>query len=242
MSTMNKARSELWNGYPLIRDASTRQILHAQTPLVFHEDFLGTGLWDGTTKWAVVDVGAATEAVVADSAGGVFKLTLTAADEAQDAVLCFGDQRNFNTNAPGLFQCRLTMSVVPGTGVACVFGMAGDHNLDKDAVTEAAWFRLQASAALLLETDDTTNNEDDTATGVTLVAAAYHIFEIDFTTQADVKFYMDGTRLAAATTFDMSNLSASEAIMQPYFSLDKASGTGLGSISVDDVWFLGAAR
>jgi len=35
------------------------------------------------------------------------------------------------------------------------------------------------------------------------------------------------------STFDMSNLSVAEQQMQPYFSLDKASGTGLGDMNID---------
>jgi len=46
---------------------------------------------------------------------------------------------------------------------------------------------------------------------------------------------VDGARLAAGTTFDMSNLTAGEQQMQPYFSLDKASGTGLGDMNIDYV-------
>jgi hypothetical protein len=33
----------------------------------------------------------------------------------------------------------------------------------------------------------------------------------------------------------MSNLTAGEQQMQPYFSLDKTSGTGLGDINIDYV-------
>jgi len=50
-----------------------------------------------------------------------------------------------------------------------------------------------------------------------------------------VKFFVDGQRVCSDTTFDMSNLSASEQQMQPYFSLDKASGTGLGTLDIDYV-------
>jgi hypothetical protein len=113
--------------------------------------------------------------------------------------------------------------------------MCGDHNLDKDTVTEAAWFRFDASLVCKVETDDTTNNNDDIATGHTAVAGTYDIYRIDFTDLTDVKFYINGTRVASGTTFDMSNLTAGEQQMQPYFSLDKTSGTGLGDINIDYV-------
>jgi len=145
------------------------------------------------------------------------------------------DNKTFDVGSGLIFECRLNMAVVPGTGVTAVFGMAGDHNLDKDTVANQAWFRLQASAALLCESDDTTNNNDDKATGITLVAGTYNIFRIDFTTLTDVKFYVDGVRVASTVTFDMSNLSDAEKQMQPYFSLDKPSGSTLGDLNIDYV-------
>jgi hypothetical protein len=102
-------------------------------------------------------------------------------------------------------------------------------------VAAAAWFRWDASLVTKCESDDTTNNEDDVATGITAVAGTYSIYRIDFTTLSDVKFFIDGARVAAGTTFDMSNLTAAEKRMQPYFSLDKATGTGLGDMNIDYV-------
>jgi len=229
------------SGFPVVYDKATAESIVPMFPVVFMDDFLGAAggsVFDGTMIWNVVKVGTSTNetaAIVADSANGQFLLHIAADDEAEDVVLYQSDNKTFDVGSGLIFECRLNMAVVPGTGVTAVFGMAGDHNLDKDTVTEQAWFRLQASAALLCESDDTTNNNDDTATGITLVAGAYHIFRIDFTTIADVKFYVDGVRVCSSTTFDMSNLTAAEQQMQPYFSLDKASGTGLGDLNIDYV-------
>ncbi|MBE9581186.1 MAG: hypothetical protein IMF18_06165 [Proteobacteria bacterium] len=219
-------------------DGATFETLMAMFPVAFCEDFLGasgSGPFDGTVMWGVVDVGDATEAIVDDSANGQFLLHLHATSEAEDAVLYMSNNKTFDVGSGLIFECRLDMAVVPGTGVCAVFGMCGDHNLDKDSATEQAWFRLQASAVLLTESDDTTNNNDDTATGITLVAGTYNIFRIDFTDISDVKFFVDGVRVSASTTFDMSNLTAGEQQMQPYFSLDKASGTALGDLNIDYV-------
>ena len=127
------------------------------------------------------------------------------------------------------------MAVSPGTGVCAVFGLANDHNLDKDTVAVAAWFRMDASLVCKVETDDTTNNNDDKATGSTFVAGTFYVCRIDMTTLTDVKFFINGTQVATGTTFDMSNMTAAEQQMQPYFSLDKASGTGLGTMQIDYV-------
>lgn len=219
-------------------DDQTFETLDVMKPLKYIEDFLGVaggGPFDGTTDWNVVDVGDATEAITADTANGVFKLHLAATPEAEDAVLYHGDNRTFDVGSGLIFETRVDVAVAPGTGVCAVFGLCGDHNLDKDTTATAAWFRLDASLVVKVETDDTTNNNDDVATGHTAVAGTADIYRIDFTDLSDVKFYINGARVASGTTFDMSNLTAAEQQMQPYFSLDRASGTGLGDLDVDYV-------
>lgn len=225
-------------GRQVFYDKSTFETLHAMYPVCFYDDFLGAAggdPFDGTIIWNVVDVGNATEAIVADSSNGQFLLHLTNADEAQDAVLYQNDNKTFDVGNGLIAEFRINMAVAPGTGVCAVFGMAGDHNLAKDSVTEHAWFRLDASLAVKVETDDTTNDNDDIATGHTAIAGTYDIYRIDFTDLSDVKFFINGSRVASGTTFDMSNLLAAEEQMQPYFSLDKASGTGLGDMNIDYV-------
>ena len=94
---------------------------------------------------------------------------------------------------------------------------------------------MDGSGAVLAESDDTTNNNDDISTGVTAVAGTYNIYRIDFTNIADVLFYIDGAAVATAQTFDMSNLTDAEGLMQPYFSLDKGADAGLGTLDLDYV-------
>lgn len=222
----------------IIFDQDTGESLLSTYPVQYVEDFLGVaggGPFDGTTKWNVVDVNTATEAIVDDSSCGVFRLALAANNEAEDAVLYHGDNKTFDVGNGLIFECRINVAVAAGTGVCAVFGMAGDHNLDKDFVTEHAWFRLQAADSILCESDDTTNDNDDKDTGFDITAGTYRVYRIDFTNLADVRFFVDGQRVCSDTTFDMSNLSATEQQMQPYFSLDKASGTGLGTLDIDYV-------
>ena len=56
------------------------------------------------------------------------------------------------------------------------------------------------------------------------------MFRIDLTDPSDVKFYLDNQQLLLSTTFDVSAFSGR---LQPYFSLDKGSGTGTGSLTID---------
>lgn len=229
-----------WNwwgsGHQVWYDGSSFETLLTTFPIQFIENFNGNSggdIFDGTLKWATVDVGTDnTVAIVADA--DQFLLHLGATNEAQDSVLYHGDNKTFDVGNGLIFEAAVDMAVAPGTGVRAVFGMVGDHNLDKDAITEQAMFSFDASMIPACETDDTTNDLSATS-GHTCVAGNRDIFRIDFTVLSDVKFFINGNRVAAGTTFDMSNLSAAEKKMQPYFSLDKASGTGLGDINVEYV-------
>jgi len=222
-------------------DSQTHERVLPLAPLVFYDDFLGLDgfLIDETGSsgaWTTVEVALNTAiGIRADTANGVVQMTMDADVNAEDAVIDMGDQRQFNVKAGLVFECRINVAVLPTLTGQAVFGMCGDHNLDKDAATESAWFKLDGSGAVLAETDDTTNDNDDTATGVTAVAGTYNIYRIDFTDISDVKFYIDGARVSGSTTFNMSNLSDAEGLMQPYFSLDKGADAGLGTLDLDYV-------
>lgn len=236
MST--KAKWE--NGIQRFYESASLETVQPMAAVRFYEEFLGKELLATETGskgiWDTVEVNLNTAiGLAADEANGAASLALDADNNAEDAVLYFGDQRPFNLKNGLVFEAAVKVSVLPTTGVCLVMGMAGDHNLVKDSITEAAWFRLDASGALKVETDDTTNNNDDVATGITLTAGQLCILRIDFTDLEDVKFYVDGERVASGTTFDMSNLSDAEAMMQPYFSLDKGASTSVGTLLVDAV-------
>ena len=221
-------------------DSVTHERVLPLAPIVFYDDFLGldgflidesgsSGVWNTVTVSQNLAIG-----IRADTANGVVQITLDSDAVAQDGVIDWGDQRQLNVKAGLVFECRLNVAVAPGTGVRAVWGMCGDHNLAKDSATESAWFSLDAGLDLKAESDDTTNNEDD-VTVSTIVAGDYHIYRIDFTDISDVRFYLDGVHVATTTTFDMSNLTDVEGLMQPYFSLDKASGGALGTLDIDYV-------
>lgn len=221
-------------------ESSTQERLPIGSEVVFMDDFLGFELLRSESgspgRWATVEVNLNTAiGLAADTAHGAASLAFDADVNAEDAVLYWGDQRGINLAAGAVFECRARLSVVPTLTAQVVFGLAGDHNLDKDAVTEAAWFKFDGSAAVLCESDDTTNNNDDISAATTVATTDYHIYRIDCTVLSDVKFFIDGARVAAGTTFDMSNLTAAEAIMQPYISLDKGADAGVGTVLVDYV-------
>ena len=233
-----------WNwhntGHQVWYDDTTFETLENTYPLQFYDDFNGVAggsVFDGTYSWNVLDVsalGAVTTAIVADSSGGQFLLALDAQAEAQDAVLYQPASKTFDVGNGLIFEARINMAVAPGAGVRAVAGMSGPHDLDKDTTANAAWFSWSASMATAVETDDTTNNTAATAVD-TAVAGTYNIYRIDFTTLANVKFFIDGVRVATGTTFNMSTLTGATAILQPYFSLDKTGDVGLGDLDIDYV-------
>ena len=96
---------------------------------------------------------------------------------------------------------------------------------------------MQGSAsttALVAETDDGTTDNDDVATGATL-AAVYKSVKIDFTNGvSDVRFYIDGERVAAATTFSLAAITAGQNV-QPIVQIQKASGTGVPSVTIAQI-------
>lgn len=234
------------NGIQLFYDDSTYETVQAMAPIWFKDDFIGHqqgigSLGNTVDLWETVDVAGATEALLADTESGVFRLYLNAGgNEAEDAVLYFGDQTVIDVLNDVQFETRLSVTVAPGTGVRAVWGMCGDHNLDKDTVAESAWFSLDAGLDLCCETDDGTTNTDDQDTGTDLVAGAYHIYRIDFSNLSDVKFYVDGSRVLGTTTFDMDALTTTTGLFQPYFSLDKATGSVGGTLDIDYVAFWGS--
>ena len=116
------------------------------------------------------------------------------------------------------------------TATSLAFGLCSARNDAIDSLAAHASFRLIGSNSLVVETDDSVNDNDDVATGATLVDT-YKRFVIDFTGgKSNVKFYVDGVRVAASTTFDMSNYSAG---LQPYVQLQKTADTNTDSVVID---------
>ncbi len=203
--------------------------------------WLAQGYRIGDTPWDSVQVNLNTAiGKSADGANGLVSLALDVDSNAEDALIYHGDERSFNLKTGLIFEVVVRVSVLPTLTAELVFGMAGNHNLSKDAITEAAWFKMDGSGAVVCETDDTTNNNDDKASGVTATAAQTKIYRIDFTDLSNVQFFIDGVHVASPgsgtnTTFDMSNLTDAEAVMQPYIGIDKTADAGLGTMLVDSV-------
>ena len=228
-------KSKFFNGILTFFDHLTLETVRPLAPVIFHDDFLYKTL-NVTDYWTAIDVSAAgstTPAVVADAANGVARMPLDVTSEAQESGLTFGDQRCFILNQGLIWEARVALSTLPTLLGIAVWGMAGDKNAVANTVAESAWFRADGNGVITVETDDTVNEQTLVSTGVTVLATDTKIYKIDFTVITNVKFYIDGLRVAGATTFDMSTVAGLK--LQNYFHIAKASGAGLGVLDADKV-------
>lgn len=211
-------------------DKGTFEQVSPLAPVMFEDDFIGSAtLVDGTTVWTAIDAGDATEARVADDDNGVMAMSLTSTSQAQQAGLSFGDELPFVSGNGLIFEARVMVSTTPTLEAEAVWGLASDTNAVNDSVANNAWFKVDGSTAVLCETDDASTAIPDIATGITAGTTDWRIYRIDATDAADVKFYIDGTRVAGSTTFTALTTQN----LQPYFHMVKASGGGLGVLEVD---------
>ena len=226
-------RARYRSGELYFYESLTQERVAPFSPVLFEDDFLGTGLLT-TDGWTVVDVSVAgntTPLIAADVANGVARLPLDVTSEAQESGLTWGDQRPLVLNQALMIEMRVALQTLPTLLSEAVWGLAGDKNAAADSVAESVWFKADGNGVIVVESDDTSNTDDDVATGTTLSAGTFAIFRIDLLDITDVQFFIDGARVASGTTFDMSQVAALK--LQPYFHIAKASGAGLGVLDVD---------
>ena len=242
MTTKYKYRNGIWTLF----ESSTHESMPIGAPIQFHEDFKGTTLTDGTTIWTNKDIsilGATVRANLADQHGGVFQLGIVAQAEEEEAGLTMGDQLNFNLDKGFIIEFRAALNTLPTLLTEIYFGIANnyvkgrlaaaDEGPTVHAIFHFSIFGAVAGGLCHIFTDDGSTDNAQVTTGITVVKDAYHIFKIDFTQIANVLFYIDGARVAPATTFDMSN--GSNVMVQPYMMIYKDGGAGLGDLYVDSV-------
>lgn len=206
--------------------------------VVYEDDFIGTSATlpssaDPATPWLIDDTSASgTPTYVRNASAAV--LTLAATNEVENVCLHHGDALSFDIDDIQTVEMRVKVSGCT-SGTTIVWGVGSARNDDPDAVTAHASFKMvgaDSTTAVVVETDDGTTDLDDKATGKTL-STTYKRFVIDFTGgKRDVKFYIDGERVASSTTFDMSGYSAG---LQPIVQIQKAANTNADAVTVDYV-------
>ena len=229
-------------GKQVFYDSSTFETLLAQYPISFSDDFLGADLVipafgsdESGCKWVYKDisaVGAPTCAILADTVNGIIECALDNQNEVQTVEVNMDDQLVFSIAQGLIFEARITCSVLPAASAARgVFGMGGAWVAE--GANHRVAFEILTGGTIQAECDDAAT-DTSADTGITAVAGTYNIFRIDCTTQTDIKFFIDGVRVAGSTTF-ANAASAANSKCQPHVGLYKASGAGLGVLSVDYV-------
>lgn len=205
----------------------------------YSDDFIGTSATlpasaDPATPWLIDDTSSSGTPTYVRNAGAAV-LTLASTSEVENICLHHGDALSFDIDDIQRVEMRVKLGGTFTSGSILTFGVGSARADDADAVAAHATFRMvgaDSTTAVVVETDDSVRDNDDVATGATL-GTTYKRFVIDFTGgKRDVKFYIDGVRVAAGTTFDMSGYSAG---LQPIVQLQKAANTNVDSVSVDYV-------
>jgi len=205
----------------------------------FYDDFNGTvaafpASADPGTPWLIDDTSSAGSPTYTRGTS-LAVLTLASTEEVENLCLHFGDALDFDIDLIQRIEMRVKTVATLDSATSLAFGVASARNDAIDSIAAHASFRLIGSNAVVVETDDAVTDNDDVSTGISLVAA-YKRFAIDFTGgKSNVKFYIDGARVAASTTFDMSGYSAG---LQPYVQLQKTSDANVDSATVDYVYVI----
>lgn len=203
------------------------------------DDFLGHGELPASqsdSDWLVDDTSSAgSPTYVKGGIGGEATLTLASTSEVENVCLHHGDDLGFDIDNIMLVEMRVKMSQAAlNSATQVAFGMCSARNDAIDSIGEQACFRVigaDSTTAVVVETDDGTLDNDDVATGETLINA-YKKFVIDFNNKSDVKFFIDGKRVASSTTFSMANYSAG---LQPFLQIQKTADTNTDGVVLDYV-------
>jgi len=204
----------------------------------FYDDFLGDrSLLETNTEnnpWNMAVTGAGPPTFTIGGINGLATLAHSTDVQVQNVCMDFGDDLNFDIDLLQYveFGVVLGQAALDATTMYAM-GLASARNDAIDSLAEQALFRgigADSTTNLVVETDDGTNNNDDVATGTTFLNVQKK-FRISFTHgTADVRFYVDDSRVAAGTTFDMSNYTGG---LQPYFQIQKTSDSNADSLIVD---------
>ena len=192
----------------------------------------------GQNGWTIADTSSAGAPtyLTATEDGGKMVLTLANDTEVENICMFQNDVLMYDLR---LLQKLWFIAKVAGITSTTVlsFGLGSARNDDEDVVAESAYFKMEgatSTTAVVVETDDATNEQTDVATGKTL-AAVYKKFEMDFTQGLDnVRFAIDGDRVASATTFDMSDATAGQNV-QPIIQVSKTSAAGVAAIHIAQI-------
>jgi len=236
---MGSTKAKWRNQQLAFYDGSTYETVKPISPIVLYDDFLGDTT--NTDFWTVYQAGGGTVAHATSN----LTCDVVVAGATDECGITGKDDKAFNVDKGFIFECRLTLATAPTIGAEVVIGVQNDNwgaganrSFIADEVTKGALFgfytTVGAGLVAQIRTDDGTTNSGIITTGVTSTLLTYQVFRMDFTTPADVLFYIDGVQVAASTTFDMS--AGANLMMQPLVMAQKVGvDAGLANCLIDYV-------
>lgn len=229
-------------------DAATNETVQRYTTVILDEDFVGpahTGA-SGIPTAATVGYpwikktqqtgGVPAVAAVANAAGGIVRASLDATSEKQEASLYAADVLNWDVTKSLVWEARISNHVLPTGVVEMVFGLQTAWIDGPDNAAEYVRFQQSASGAVNIQAKDGVIAAQTFAASAFggMTVDAFHIFRIDCTSPTNIRFFIDGVEMNTTGQVTFAGTGAS-AILQPYFSVYKASGVGVGTFDVDMV-------
>ena len=199
--------------------------------------FTTTAGYNGWTLAKTASGGSPTAQTATGPCGSAV-LTLAATSEAEVLCLSQGDVLTLGLGNNSIQRIDMIASIAGVDSVTTmVIGVGTARNDTIASVTTAAWFKILGSTStsnVVIDCRDGTNAALNIATGVTLGSTAKK-FTIDFEKGlADVRFFIDGERVATGTTFSMAAATSTQCV-QPILQLQKASGTGVPALTIQRV-------
>ncbi len=213
-------------------ERGTGETVEVFAPVYWEDDFLSPSgiivgdLWTNTGL-----TGNSDWAQVADENNGVISLALSATSEEQRERLDWNNVEQLCPDNALQIEFRFNMKTVPGADAEIAFGLSTGSATTAAGHTNHASFVLDGAALISCITDDATTMTAAVTSGQTAVSDTWRVCRIDLTDIADVKFYVDGSRVAAGTTFSAKTATN----LQPYLQISKASGTNVGTVEFDYV-------
>lgn len=189
----------------------------------------------GQNGWTIADTSSAGAPTYLNGSDGAV-LTLAADSEAENVCLYDNNVLPFNINSIQWVEITAKVSGID-SATTLVMGLASARHDTPDSVATNCWFRIEGSGStsnVVVETDDGTTDTDDKATGKTL-SSTFKTLRIDFSNGlSDVRFFIDGERVAASTTFSLAAATSSQCV-QPLVQIQKGSGTGVAAVTIREV-------
>lgn len=218
----------------------------AMAPLFYEDEFMAAGKQTFPTTaangldWVKKLVGAGTPTVagVANAGGGAVQLALDATSEKQEGTFYWLDNKALDATKNLVIEMRAKLTVLPSAaGVQAVWGLSSAWIDGPDNAAQYIEFGATANGSILMRKQDATTQQSVAAlnadgSAFAVLTTDWHTYRIEAIDPLDTRFYIDGVQYSGNGILPFAATGAN-AILQPYFSVYKPSGTGLATMQLD---------